>query len=43
MIVQVIILLLMFSIMSGATGIGMYLFKDGVNYFSIAFLIISVL
>ena len=43
MVFQVIILLIMFLIMSGVTGIGFYVFKDGVNYFSIAFLVLSVI
>lgn len=43
MVFQVIILLIMFLIMSGAAGVGFYVFKDGVNYFSIAFLILSVI
>ena len=42
MVFQVIVLLIMFLIISGASGIGFYMFKDGVNYFSIAFLILSI-
>ncbi len=42
MVFQVIILLIMFLIISGVSGIGFYMFKDGVNYFSIAFLILSI-
>lgn len=42
MVFQVIVLLIMFLIISGASGIGFYIFKDGVNYFSIAFLILSI-
>ena len=41
MVFQVIVLLIMFLIISGASGIGFYMFKDGVNYFSIAFLILK--
>lgn len=43
MVFQVILLLIMFLIMSGAAGFGFYVFKDGVNYFSIAFLVLSVI
>lgn len=43
MVFQVILLLIMFLIMSGAAGVGFYVFKDGVNYFSIAFLVLSVI
>lgn len=42
MVFQVIVLLIMFLIISGASGMGFYMFKDGVNYFSIAFLILSI-
>lgn len=42
MVFQVIVLLIMFLIISGASRIGFYMFKDGVNYFSIAFLILSI-
>ena len=43
MVFQVILLLIMFLIMSGVAGVGFYVFKDGVNYFSIAFLVLSVI
>lgn len=43
MVFQVILLLIMFLIMSGVAGVGFYVFKDGVNYFSIAFLVLSVM
>ena len=42
MVFQVIVLIIMFLIISGASGMGFYMFKDGVNYFSIAFLILSI-
>ena len=43
MVFQVILLLIMFLTISGAAGVGFYVFKYGVNYFSIAFLVLSVI